>query len=234
MYHNIHTDFILTPISEILENGINASQSIEDGIATFPLQNYILSALFIQMTGAQEQKLKCIAWEMATHDYEFRRELLSDKNKEYSTYKDKQRLYKALLELRKNSTKEKSAEADRKKGIRLLEDNYSKKDVEKVHKGVISLFRHTHFRSWLERDFLGFQKEEPTVSSDEYTRIVYNHRNRLAHNTLSYQRDLPKLDTLASEDYDEQNYFYRFFYLILIDTIFTELYQEYIQYMEAY
>ena len=230
MYHNIHTDFVLTPISEILENGINACQSIGDGIETQPLRDYICASLFIQMTGAQEQKLKCIAWEIATHDYEFRRNFLSDKNKEYSTYEDKNQLYKVLLKLRKNPTKEKSARADHK----LLDDANSKRNIEKVHKKIVLLFEHTHFRSWLERNFLGFQKEKPTVSSHMYTLIVYNHRNRLAHNTISYQRDLPKLDILVSEDYNEQNYFYRFFYLVLIDTIFTELYLEYIQQVETY
>ena len=97
---SIHADFILTPIREILVEGINACKSIGNGIETQPLCEYILSSLFLRLTGAQEQKLKCICWEIATHDYEFRRLFIKDKLQlgECSDYKAKNRIYTALLE----------------------------------------------------------------------------------------------------------------------------------------
>ena len=52
----------------LLEEGVNACRSLSDGIQLEPLREYFLSSLFLRMTGAQEQKLKCLCWELATHD----------------------------------------------------------------------------------------------------------------------------------------------------------------------
>jgi hypothetical protein len=38
-----------------------------------------MQSIFIKMTGFQEQKLKCIVWELATDDYEYRYHKLTDK-----------------------------------------------------------------------------------------------------------------------------------------------------------
>src|SRR5699024_4505653 len=55
--------------------------------------------------GAQEQKLKCICWEMATYDYVYRRAYL-DKVKsdygEFSTYEQKNNVYKQIIHEIKN------------------------------------------------------------------------------------------------------------------------------------
>lgn len=60
-----------------------------------------MNSLFLKMTGFQEQKMKCIAWEMATYDYEYRRILLQNKDNlgEYSSYKAKSAIYKRLTSL---------------------------------------------------------------------------------------------------------------------------------------
>ena len=57
---------------------------------------------------------------------------------------------------------------------------------------------------------------------------MYKERNRCAHNTTSYQRDVPDLDALASEEFLWHNYFYRYAILVLIDEIFMLLYSKYI------
>lgn len=67
-----HAAFILTPISQILKEAAIATSSIESGIASYPVCDYIMQSLFLKMTGMQEQKLKCICWELATDDYEMR------------------------------------------------------------------------------------------------------------------------------------------------------------------
>jgi len=99
MYHSIHRDFIQTSIKEILIEGVNASRAIGNGIETQPLYTYIMPSLFLKMTGAQEQKLKCICWEIATHDYEYRRRLLENEDKlgECSKYLAKNKIYTYLV-----------------------------------------------------------------------------------------------------------------------------------------
>lgn len=56
---------------------------------------------------------------------------------------------------------------------------------------------------------------------------MYEQRNRLAHNTLSYQQNLPTFSKLLTEDPDARNYFIWFGILTLIDNIFIELYRYY-------
>ena len=56
---------------------------------------------------------------------------------------------------------------------------------------------------------------------------MFNQRNRLAHNTLSYQQNLPTLTKLVNETQESRNYFIWFGLLTLIDNIFMELYRLY-------
>ena len=57
---------------------------------------------------------------------------------------------------------------------------------------------------------------------------LYAHRNRCAHNLMSYQQNLPSLRTLNNIDYMYENYYIRFALLIIIDIIITELYKVFI------
>lgn len=61
---------------------------------------------------------------------------------------------------------------------------------------------------------------------------LYNNRNRLAHNTLSYQENLPSLKSLQKEDDTSRNYFIWFFILVLIDRIFMEIFKVYLNELE--
>ena len=98
MYTDLHTEFILTPIRTILEQGINASQSLSSGIDSFPISEYILQSLFLRMTGASEQKIKCIFWQMATDDYQYRYKYLNYQGLgECSTYSSKNTAFKDLV-----------------------------------------------------------------------------------------------------------------------------------------
>lgn len=100
MYKGQHYKFITTPLSKILEDGVNASRGIGGGIETYPLCDYIMQSIFLKMTGAQEQKMKCICWEMATNDYEYRRKYLENTKKDYgefSKYDQKNIVYSDLL-----------------------------------------------------------------------------------------------------------------------------------------
>ena len=75
---SIHSNFIYTPLSDILEDAANATQCIGQSIDVFPLCDYIMQSIFMKMTGAQEQKMKCICWELATVDFEIRYDLYNN------------------------------------------------------------------------------------------------------------------------------------------------------------
>lgn len=92
-----HYEFINEPIEDILKELVNVTSNLDKSINTYPLNDYLLKSTFLKMTGFQEQKFKCIAWELATEDFEFRRRFLSSMSNEYfSTYDSKNDLYKAL------------------------------------------------------------------------------------------------------------------------------------------
>ena len=99
MYISQHSDFILSPLIKILKDGIAASRAIGDGIDSYPMGEYLMQSLFLKMTGAQEQKMKCICWELATHDYDYRYEFLNKKYGECSTYSSKNGIFKDLIEI---------------------------------------------------------------------------------------------------------------------------------------
>ena len=97
-----HSEFILTPISGILEEAGAAIGNQSVGIENYPLKEYLLQTIFLKLTGAQEQKCKCILWDVATYDYVFRYQKFgarSDIKGECSTIKEKNIIYKSLLRL---------------------------------------------------------------------------------------------------------------------------------------
>jgi len=268
-----HTDFILTPITTILEEAVAATSSIGDGIETYPLCDYILQATFLKMTGFQEQKMKCIAWELGTNDFEFRYWWLEKANLgTYSSYDHKNNIYKEFYQVLKRINIDFSITDINKKS---LLDNATHK--------INEIFKDSNLISWVRADFSYFVSDDWTdidqflkdennmfvsipnennrpkkperkeKDSDQayedklreynskYTiyiknkehnlrckyEIMFNQRNRLAHNTLSYQQNLPTLNKLVNETQESRNYFIWFGLLTLIDNIFIELYRLY-------
>ena len=228
MYDSHHSDFILSPLRNILEEGILACKSVGDGIETYPLCEYIMQSLFLKMTGAQEQKLKCICWDMATVDYEYRSEFLNNR-KGYSKLKEKNEVYKSLVDSIK--VKEKTFDTGKEFDINFISD---------VFKKTNDLYANSHFPVWQSREYnlfvpgkymnhILFGKSNMIYTdADFYEKVVYNHRNRCAHNTLSYQQNKPDLSKLSAPDYDQCNYFYRFTLLVIIDEIFMKLWRKYV------
>ena len=98
MRNNTHTKFILTPILSILKESIIACRGIGVGIETQALSEYVMQTTFLKMTGALEQKMKCICWEIASNDYEYRYQYLKKNYGECSSYEDKNHVYKDLIE----------------------------------------------------------------------------------------------------------------------------------------
>jgi hypothetical protein len=242
---NNHNEFILSPITDVLTDVVSASAGIGNGIETFPLCDYVMQSVFLKMTGFQEQKMKCVCWELASRDYEYRYEFTKSPLGECSSYSEKQGIYKGLVE----QIKKLQSKFDVAKDID--RDDILSTTVSEVK----SIFNGTNLSVWAQNSFTEYGKilneiekkhfatdgnslftEMKTGSSLKtiYKDHLYRHRNRVAHNTQSYQQNLPTLNTLVREDYKYENYFIWFAVLILIDKLFIELYKKYLNAFEYY
>ena len=245
MYHSIHSEFIETPLLEILKEGLHACRPLVGGIQTEPVKEYFLSSLFLRMTGAQEQKLKCVCWELATHDYAFRRDFLVSVGNprsygEFSSLEQKERVYNDLLRQicsLNNGTGPSSCTCLHK---------YKQFSV-RVCREAGSLLRREPLCYWLQKEKQDLRNDRAVISPQcgpsfkgkkelrllqgdlraIYEPVVEAHRHRCAHNLTSIQNHLPSLSVLRDQNYPRHNYAYRFLILILIDEIFMELYKEY-------
>lgn len=245
---SIHSNFIYTPLSDILEDAANATQCIGQSIDVFPLCDYIMQSIFMKMTGAQEQKMKCICWELATIDFEIRYDLYNNWNLgECSALSAKNKIFAILL-----------------KAISKIKDDFdSNGAIDKniilraTKDALIKFHRNSNINSFSSREYQEFIKIFDTIEDkciyqildknqvlfskcdncsnhktctkqkmlDNMYSHMYAHRNRCAHNLMSYQQNLPSLKSLSSADYIYENYYIRFALLIIIDLIITELYR---------
>lgn len=307
MCSRLHREFISTPLLNILKSGVNASNPIVSGIETYPMAEYFFQSLFLKLTGAQEQKLKCVLWELASDDYQFRYEFLNTKNYgECSDYKDKAEVYKDLIDAIKSYMPEftmfriwddiqltsaeiasqrttwetkvkalyaKQAEeiikAQERKGVVLgdekkqkIRDKYDHKAlpeddflnhlstvrrerrIYELIQEIIDTLEHATAKTWMEQDFVHFKSKAKKFFMPQYVannqllggplvayhkESVYKHRNACAHNTVSYQSNLPTFSSLKETDYKKRNYFFRFTLLILVDEVFVRTYKHYVK-----
>lgn len=312
MYTDLHTEFILTPIRTILEQGINASQSLSSGIDSFPISEYILQSLFLRMTGSSEQKIKCIFWQMASDDYQYRYKYLNYQGLgECSTYSSKNTAFKDLLAQIKKFLPdfeihsiwdnyiydEATINAERSKWEKKVEDSRQKQiegikkkrttsgrpmtldEIAKMTSGIMNqpfkendfqthlaankrrsrisqlldelfqLLSNSNISLWRSKELLCYNdrchsiirgcdvaeknKDDCNLLSgglvNMYETLVCHHRNRIAHNTVSYQQNLPSLEMMADKNYYLQNYFFRFALILIIDEVFIRLYPKYIE-----
>ncbi len=231
-----HNNFIFSSIEHVLEEGINALSLISDGIETYPLNEYIMKSIFLKMTGFQEQKFKCIAWEMATEDYEFRRIFLNDFAKEgFSTYNSKQKLYKALMESLERSeipeeVRKTIIDGSRNYIINLMDDSKVKYWNEYKYNDFKNNIDNKVDYNKIARKLENKEKTVYNLLENDVQNIyekLYRNRNQLAHNTVSYQQNLPVFEEMETEEFDCNNYFVWFYLLIIIDKIMVKLYKEF-------
>ncbi len=192
------------------------------------------------MTGFQEQKMKCICWEFANNDYVYRYERYTNKTLgECSSYKEKKSVYQDIVkQIEKQCGNFDISTKINKVGILqdttidisniFPESNLSiwtqRKYDEFVNiwKGI----KNTDFANDKENLFTGVIGRVSLI--DIYENHLYKHRNRCAHNTQSYQQNLPTLKNLVNENYQYENYFVWFSILVLIDKLFIALYVKYL------
>lgn len=233
MFVSKHSKFILTPIKDILQDAINSSIVISRGIESYPIIEYILQAIFLKLTGFQEQKGKCLCWDVATNDLEFRYDDFYKITGEYSAQKDKSKIYSKIMD-----------------AINKVEHTFSlKHNAESIlnssKKEVIDLFCNSVFAQNRNSDF-SFFKNEKTNWRNEFLQdnsnlfkkneknnslyniyeLLYRERNRCAHNLRSYQQNLPDLFYLSKEDNKYNNCFFFFWILGIIDRVYIELYKK--------
>lgn len=241
MYNSEHSDFILTPLFEELKVGISACRAIGDGIETYPLSEYIMQSLFLKLTGAQEQKMKCICWDIATLDYEYRYEYQNKKGYgECSDWKSKNGVYNDIIEaiqkvdsaFTPNTLIDASFLSDTLNKIMNLYDNsvlsvWQNKELAFYKQEYSSILNFNQIGKPKQNNAKVFQLFQSTLK-DKFEMIVYKHRNRCAHNTLSYQINKPDLSVLSSKDYEYHSYFFRYAIIVLIDSIYMRLFRKYL------
>lgn len=247
MYKSEHSDFILSPLYDILKEGFLACQAVGDGIESYPLCDYVLQSLFLKLTGAQEQKLKCICWDLATKDYEYRYDYLNRKNYgECSNYDSKNGIFKDLISIiqKKDSTFDPTGalKVELSAYLAKLSTMYDESLMSEWQASEYFYYK-SSFPSTLSVSQIGQSQSSKGVTTyslfqspirDMYESVVYRHRNRCAHNTLSYQINKPDLDFLASNDALKHNYFLRFALILVIDKVFVVLFGKYLSLQNEY
>lgn len=244
---SVHSDFILAPVSDILSDTSTITHSMNWGIEMYPLWDNIMQSVFMKMTGAQEQKIKCVCWEIATIDFDLRRDIYFPWNlNECSQITDKRKvlnyLKKAIIKLKKdfdissinsndiwNSTKN------------ILDDFHANTSgmgfCEREYQEYMEIFNSTG-GSCLDISIFFKNCSNCTHNKDankpfsctikkglnEMYSCLYLHRNRCAHNLTSYQQNRPSLEILSSIESVYENYYIRFALLIIIDKIMISLY----------
>ena len=229
-----HSDFIRSDISWLLEDAVNASQGIQSGIGSFAICDYVFQSLFLRMTGYQEQKFKCVCWDMATDNYDFRRDYLQDNGKlgEMSSAESKKYVYQHLLKIVSIHNPSYNPEVDMQKEI----------FVSKIKNDITHIFAGSLLSTWNLRDYKSFTDVYDDAFKPEYFAttngellggrlitvydMLYKHRNRCAHNLMSYQQNVPTLKQLAASEFKYENYYIRFAVLMLIDRVIVELYNK--------
>lgn len=313
MYNdNEQQEVILTPLSDVLDTSLYAGAFLTGKIEEYLLKEYFFQSVFMKMCGAQEQKLKCILWEIATHDYELRHDYMRNGREfgECSTLSSKMSVCRKLHSAcKKINGKEVSLEAlfwithDKNEGnnkiqkwessfekafkrkyqkylanntdatdeelmrvsIRYKQEAYSASKYQEKRKCALreKLLNNAYnsMKTFMEAefvvagsehdlcDFFSYKKslfDNESFSPSEgyffkgntipelYQKVVYNHRNQCAHNLNSAVKNLPTFVSLKDSDNIYCNYFFRYYFLLLVDEVIRTIYLHYLDLRYSY
>lgn len=244
-----HLPFILKPATEIVKEAIWSLNATNSGIETYPISSYLLHSLFLKLTGAQEQKLKCICWELACRDYEYRFERFErNRYSECSDYDDKNMVYKDILNAIKKHDDSFLITDDIKNNILNVWKDSTRQLFE--HSVLCHNFKRKYDeykeliidvdKEWIMNNNQLFTKEDNISRAARiktfnlglqglFKKYIYVERNRCAHNTRSYQHNLPSIKELVSPEHKLQNYFLFMSVIILLDEIYKKLFETYLE-----
>lgn len=246
--HYSHRKFIKEPLINLLKTVSSSASTVGSGIEVSAINDYVLHSMFLQMTGSQEQKMKCIVWDIANRDLQYRYERYNKwELGECSAIKEKSIVYGDIIDhiLSLNPAYKIFANVVKKKDF--LEKILS--DVDSVLSK--SNFVQTHHAQYVEYKTIwhnldgsnidgggqliitaknnarnsDLQKQEQIFG---IYRLLYLHRNRCAHNVMSYQDNLPPLWELR-DSYLQKHYniFLFITILVMIDEMIIKAYNEY-------
>lgn len=265
-----HEDFILTPLSSVVDDAVSALQPLPPSISQVALCEYVMHSLFLKMTGFQEQKCKCICWDMATFDYEYRYDRFTRNTLgECSNLTEKDKVFTDIHERILNI--DSSFNIYNFFRVFIL-PNIPRiwQIVEDARNKIMSFYSSVSMLINLQADYFVFQqwvknfKGECLINISNKNNLIfigdcnqcdkcikknksnncslfylcnfqnaykgmYNHRNRCAHNTLSYQIGAKTLLQYQTNSLPYDNYFARFFVLLVVDGLFVALYKEYLR-----
>ena len=213
--------FVRSKIISILEGVCNIFDSSCKGIEGFPLSDYVFQSTLLKMSGYLEQKIKCICYDLGCVDYELRYEIL-DKWKNWGTFSSYDKI-KQVYDLINKSIKNYDSSYNENTGI--SKDSYQ---------SVKDILEASGLRFYNEKGFLNFKNDAIFFNSKKISdnglvniyKSFYNLRNSIAHNTKSYQQELPKLSELKDKD-KRDNFYYFFTVLVIYDNYFVQLYDKY-------
>lgn len=167
-----HSLFIETPISTILQDASRVFDCISWGMESFALAEYLLNSIFIKMTGSQEQKFKCVVWEIGSEDYRYRYEHIYGKWEygECSAFDAKTKILTSLYESTHNKCKQKSFADDLK--------TYKETQFGKVKQELIDFYNKTLKGCVNQRDFEDFCRlwDKKYIYLDGFANIVENEK----------------------------------------------------------
>ena len=185
------------------------------------MKEYVLQTLFMKLTGCMEQKAKCILWDIATHDFEYRRDFLRDNSKqgEYSKYDSKNYVYRTLVN-------HGGIIDDQRKGELLTQLKDFKKDI--LVESILKVWLPRELRDLKIKELFAIKRwagdsllESPL--NDTIYESLYKHRNRCAHNVLSYQGNV--MNPQKIKEVGDASYATWFTLLVLMDMIYMDLYE---------
>lgn len=250
MNRDEHRTYIRSSLLLILKESVSTINQLGKGMEFYAVSGQLLNSLFLQMTGAQEQKMKCICWELATNDlkYRYKRYYNGWSLNQCSTLVDKCKIYEDLM----------SAIKSKDRSYKLFANNRAKDDFrDEVYLSLTSILDGTNISSLYKKQYQVFKdtfsnisavnitpsdkifftkgdKDEPIAKVSPDTELfaiyalLYEHRNRCAHNTLSYQLNLPHLNKLRDANVQKYDNIFLFIaVLIMIDEIFRRVFEKY-------
>jgi hypothetical protein len=245
---NNHIPFILRPATEIVKEAIWSLNATNGGIETYPISSYLLHSLFLKLTGAQEQKLKCICWEIACRDYEYRYDRFErNRYSECSGYDDKNMVYNDILNAIKKHDNSFLITDDIKNNILhvwktstrelfgngVLYHNFKRKydEYKELITDVDKKWIMNNKQLLTNEDNISPEARRKTFNlalQGLFKKHVFVERNRCAHNTRSYQHNLPSIKEMVSSEHKLQNYFLFMSIIILLDEIYRKLFETYL------
>ncbi len=185
---------------------------------------------------------------MACRDYEYRYERYEKRRYgECSDYSDKCMVYNDLInEIKKVNEAYMISDIEKdqliidwkKEFIELFENSLIANSFRKQYDDFQAITASIN-KQWIMNGSQLLSKTE-NISSTEtaitcglglqeiFVKYVYAERNRCAHNTRSYQHNIPSLKGMTAVDYKLQNYFLFMSVILLIDMIFTKLFKTYL------